>query len=150
MSNNTATDLTIPGDEFIAPERRPLIAEGAYEAQCIKIEKAYSHSSSRKLFLHFKIFDVKNFKNPPVLFMAMNDPGKKVSAATNYYKNWVIANGNRVPKRKDRMPLKVFQNGIFEVRVETVKPRFPDGEERPECFHYSVVRYIKRRLAGGN
>ena len=150
MRKDTDNDFTKLGDDFIAPEKRPLIPEGVYEAQCIKIERHRSHSSSKKIFFHFKIFDWMKLDDQPVLFMAMNDPGKKVSAATNYYKNWVVASGNKVPERKDRMSLKVFQNGMFEVRVETVKPKFPDGEEKPECFHYSVVRYIKRRLTSAN
>lgn len=150
MRKGTNNDFTKPGDDFIAPEKRPLITEKKYEAQCIKTEKAYSHSSSRKIFLHFKIVDWMNFDDPPVLFMAMNDPGSKPSAGTKYYQNWVIANGNKMPERGDRMSTRIFLNGMFEVYVETVRPKFPDGEEKPECFHYSIVRYIKRRLAGAN
>ncbi len=80
----------------------------------------------------------------------MNDPGSKPSVGTKYYQNWVIANGNKMPERRERMSSRVFLNGMFEVCVETVKPKFPDKEEKPECFHYSIVRYIKRRLTGAN
>jgi len=150
LKEDINNNITKHEDDFIAPEKRPLIPEGKYEAQCIKIEKGYSHSSSRKIFLHFKIVDWMNFDDPPVIFMAMNDPGRKVSVGTKYYQNWVIANGNRLPIRKDRMSPKIFLDGMFEVYVETVKPKFPDKEERPDCFHYSKVQYIKRRLAGAN
>ena len=44
------------------------------------------------------------------------------------------------------MPSKIFMNGIFEAVVRTVKPKFPDGTEKPEWFHYSIVDYLKRRL----
>lgn len=148
LREGTDNDITKLGDDFIAPEKRPLIPEGKYEAQCIKIEKGYSHSSSRKIFIHFKIVDWMNLDDPQILFMAMNDPGGKPSVGTKYYKNWVIANGNKTPERRNRMSMNVFRNQMFEVQVETVKPKFPDGEGMPECFHYSIVRYIKRRLTG--
>ena len=150
MKKDKRNELKKLEDDFIAPEKRPLIPERKYEAQCIKVDKHRSHSRSKKIFLKFKIFDGINFDNSPILFMAMNDPGDKVPVGTKYYENWVIANGNKVPARKDRMPLKVFLNGMFEVHVGTVKPKFPDGEEKPDCFHYSIVRYIKRKLTNAN
>jgi len=149
LKEDNNDDTKFEGD-FIAPEKRPLIDEGKHEAQCIKINTGRSHSSSKKIFLQFKILDWMTSDDPPTLFMAMNHPGGKPSVGTKYYKNWIIANGNKVPERKDRMFPKVFRNGIFEVQVETVKPKFPDGEEMPACFHYSIVRYIKRRLAGAS
>ena len=84
------------------------------------------------------------------LFMAMNlmdsktkRPFKKVPAGTKYYKNWIIANNNNRPSRHDRMSPRIFEKGIFEVSVKTVRPPYPDGKtELPEGHHYSVVDFI--------
>lgn len=136
-------------DSYVAKEPRPLIPEGIYQAQCIKIEKGYSHSSSRKIFIHFEVFNEGELENKVPLFLAMNDPGEKVSPGTKYYQNWVIANGNKAPRRNDRMSLKVFRKGLFLVHVGTVKPTLPESKkERPECFHYSIVRYIIKKVVG--
>ena len=132
-------------DEFYAGEKRPLIDAGLYEAKCIKIDKG-NYYTIPKLYLTFKIFDFMCFDVPPILFMAMNWPQGKVSPSTKYYQNWVIANGNKRPTRNNRMSARIFKNGMFEVIVETVKPKFPDRKEMPECFHYSIVKCIKRRL----
>ena len=138
-------------DSFIAGEKRPLIPEGKYNVQCIRIEKSYSHYKSLKMFLTFRIIDGPHMGID--LFMAMNlidsrtgKPFKTVPRGSKYYENWVIANNNYLPSRKNRMSSAIFKNGIFEVVVRTVKPKFPDGTEKPDCFYYSVIDYLKRRL----
>ncbi len=135
-------------NEFVADEQKPLIPEGEYQAECIKIDKGRSHSNAWKLFLKFKIYDWMNLDDNPILFMAMNYPTRKVPTGSKYYKNWVIANHNKVPKRGDRMPVKIFKFNFFKVRVRTVKPKYPDGKLMPECFHYSVVDFLIERETG--
>jgi hypothetical protein len=139
-------------DPFVADENRPLIPEGTYHAQCIRIEKGYSHYKSLKMFLRFKIID-NGPQMDTELFMAMNlldtktgKPFKKVPIGSKYYDSWVIANNNILPSRNDRMSSNIFRNVLFEVVVRTVKPKFPDGTEKPDCFYYSIVDYLKRRL----
>lgn len=139
-------------DDFVADEIRPLIPEGIYQVCCIQIEKGTSHFKSLKMFLGFKIVNPGQYMGA-ALFMAMNlintktgKPFKQVPVGSKYFEQWVIANKNINPSRNDRMSSKVFINGIFEAVVRTVKPKFPDGSEKPECFHYSVVDYLKKRL----
>ncbi len=86
--------------------------------------------------------------------MAMNlidtktgKPFKKVPRGSKYFEQWVIANNNIQPSRKDRMSSAIFKNGIFEAVVRTVKPKFPDGTEKPKCFHYSIVDYLKGKVS---
>lgn len=129
----------------------PLIPEGRYIAQCIHCERGQSHYLSLKLFLTFRIIWGEFMETE--LFMAINlidsrtkRPFKKVPIGSKYYKSWVIANANRRPNRTDRMTPSIFKNGIFEVSVRTVRPKYPDGKaEMPDGFHYSIVDFIIRR-----
>ena len=139
-------------DDFEADETRPLIPEGSYQVCCIRIEKGASHFRSLKMFLRFKIVNPGQYFETE-LFMAMNlidtktgKPFKKVPRGSKYFEQWVIANNNIHPRRKDRMSSTIFKNSVFEAIVRTVKPKFPDGTEKPECFHYSVVDYLKGKV----
>jgi hypothetical protein len=139
-------------DSIIADEGRHLITEGRYQAQCISYEKGRPFPNSLKLFLHFKIADGKYFETP--LFMAINlmdsktgKPIKRARSGTKYCQNWIIANYYNQPSRGQPMNPKNFLNGVFEVLVRTVKPKFPDGTEKPSCFHYSIINSLIRRLA---
>ena len=140
-------------DSFDAGDNiRALIREGFYLVQCLGCEKGQSHRNSSKLFLWFKIIDGEHLGEK--LFMAINmidpktkAPYKPFPEGSKYYQSWVIANNNQKPQRGDRMSAKIFKGGIFEAYVRTVKPQFPDKTEKPECFYYSVVDYLKRRTA---
>lgn len=140
-------------EDFVADEIRPLIPEGTYQVCCIRIEKGTSHFRSLKMFLGFKIVDPGEYMGTE-LFMAMNlidtktaKPFKKVPRGAKYFEQWVIANKNIHPRRNDRMSPAIFKNGVFKAVVRTVRPKFPDGTEKPECFHYSVIDYLKGKLS---
>ena len=140
-------------EDFEADETRPLIPEVSYHVCCIRIEKGASHFRSLKMFLIFKIVTPGQYMDTE-LFMAINlidtktgKPFKKVPCGSKYFEQWVIANRNINPGRKDRMSSKIFKDGVFEAVVKTVKPKFEDGTEKPECFHYSIVAYLKRKLS---
>jgi hypothetical protein len=152
LNKNIQTEDEQKEEDFVADEIRPLIPEGTYQVCCIKIEKGASHFRSLKMFLIFKIVTPGQYMDTE-LFMAMNlidtktgKPFKKVPRGSKYFEQWVIANNNIHPRRKDRMSPAIFKNGIFEAVVRTVKPKFPDGTEKPESFHYSVVDYLKGKV----
>ena len=140
-------------DSFLADEnRRILLPEHFYQVQCTSYEKGHSHRNALKLFLWFKIIDGVHMGK--ALFMAINlidpktkAPYKPFPQGSKYYEQWVIANYNKKPSRRDQMSPKIFKDGIFEAYVRTVKPLFPDRTEKPECFHYSIIDYLKRRTA---
>lgn len=139
-------------EDFEAEETRPLIPEGTYQVCCFRIEKAASHFRSLKMFLGFKIVNAGQHMGTE-LFMAMNmintktgKPFKIVPRGSKYFEQWVIANRNINPARHDRMSSSIFKNGIFNAVVRTVKPNFPDGTEKPDCFHYSIIDYLKERI----
>lgn len=140
-------------DNLFADESWPLIPEGIYQVSCVHIEKAASHFKALKMFLHFKIVTPGQYMGTE-LFMAMNlintktnKPFKQVPRGSKYFEQWVLANNNIFPMRNDRMSSKIFLNGVFEAVVRTVKPKFQDGTDKPDSFHYSIVGYMKRRLA---
>lgn len=129
---------------FEAGEDRPLIPAGIYEVQCIGVEKGIFCFGSFKIFLKFKIISPSEYSDTE-LFMAMNQY-KKVPPNSKYYKAWVIANGNIKPARKDRMPTAIFKGHSFEAVVKTSKPKHEDKTEMHDCFHYSVIAYLKERI----
>lgn len=132
-------------DEGIeAGEERPLIPEGTYGVQCIDAVKGIFQHGSFKIFLKFKITS-PSIHQGTELFMAMNQY-KKVPPGSKYYKQWVIANGYIKPGRKDRMPTAIFKNHYFEAVVRTVKPKHEDKSAMPDCFNYSVIAYLKKRI----
>jgi hypothetical protein len=69
-------------------------------------------------------------------------PGSK----SVYYRAWVVANRGRPPLRGQEMSFEVFRNGLFRIRVRTVKT---DRRQRPlpPCLRYSVVDALLERLA---
>jgi hypothetical protein len=127
-----------------AGEMLPLIPEREYRVQCIAVEKDIFNFGSLKFFLKFIIMPPSKYEGTKI-FMAMNQY-KKVPPGSKYYEQWVIANGNIKPVRKDRMSPAIFKNLCFEAVVRTVKPKFKDGSEKPDCFHYSVIDYLKKRI----
>ena len=139
-------------DDFVADENRPHIPDGTYQVCFIRVEERTSHHNSLKMYLWFKIVNCIEHTDTE-LFMAMNlldsktgKRFKKVPRASKYYEQWVIANNNKLPSRNDRMSPQIFKGALFEGVVKTVKPEFADGTAKPDCFHYSIVHYLKRRL----
>lgn len=138
-------------ESYIAKEAYPLIQEGTYKVQCRNVEKNYSHNKALKMFLIFRIIDgphagIELFMAISLMDSRTGKPFKKVPRGSKYFQNWVIANRDRLPNRNDRMTSKIFKDAIFEAVVRIVKPKFPDGTDKPECFRYSIVDYLKKRL----
>lgn len=137
-------------DSFIADDRRPLIPENEYLAQCIEF-RVIRYFDSYRLRLWFKIIEGQYSDTILEMFLNLMDGKtgnrfKSVPPASNYYKNWCIANYCRQPGRRDRMTPKIFLNGIFRVKVRSATPRYPNSKERmPDGMQYSVVAYLIRR-----
>ena len=129
---------------FEAGEERPLIPEGAYGVQCVGFKTDIFCFGSFKIFLKFKIISPGEYKDTE-LFMVIPQY-KKVPPGSKYYKQWVIANGNVKPARKDRMPTAIFKGYSFEAVVKTAKPKYEDKTAMPDCFNYSIIAYLKKRI----
>jgi len=164
VSNNDSMDYQTGGEEqkrvyviepsrddgFTADDRRPLIPEGDYLTQCIEA-RVIKYYDTQRLRLFYKILEGKYADVILEQFLNLMDGKtgsrfKKVPPASNYYKNWFIANYCRQPERRDRMPYKVFLNGIFRVRVRNAHPKYPNSREKmPEGMQYSVISYLIKR-----
>ncbi len=138
-------------ENLMADEQRILIPEGVYQVNCIRIEES-NYMGSFKLYIHFKIINCKGHQNKD-LYMAINMTDckskkhfNKVPRGSKYFEQWVIANKNKFPSMDDKMSPQLFINGNFEAVVRNVKPKFKDRTDKPECFHYSIVDYLKKRL----
>jgi hypothetical protein len=140
------------GEELIAGEDRKLIPEGKYSAQCIDVKREMvgqrtnkgTFARTPKIILKFKLLEgqVQGEEIP----MYINADYKPFPAGSKFYQCWVIAKG-RKPARRDRLTLEVFKDHIFTVGVKTVKPKFEDGTEKPECLWYSRVDEIYEKQA---
>jgi hypothetical protein len=132
----------------IAPDTHPLIIPGVFPAVCLKYEpfRHFRYPKTRKLHLHFQVFhddsDPKNYTDLSRFLNYSRTPGR----GSDYYKEWVIANGGNPPKRKDRMSPKIFVEKIFDVRVRTVK-QDRDSDPLHRNLRYSVVGKILRLVA---
>lgn len=142
--------MTDRDDNFVADDQRPLIPEGEYLAQCIEL-KVIRYFDSHRLRLWFKILEGQHADTILELFLNLMDGKtgakfKSVPPATNYYKNWFIANRCRPPERRDRMSHKIFYEGIFRVQVRNAYPKYPNSRQRmPDGMQYSVVSYLIKR-----
>ena len=142
--------MTDRDDGFIADDKRLLIPEAEYLAQCIEL-KVIRYFDSQRLRLWFKILEGKYTETILEHFLNLMDGKtgnrfKSVPPASNYYKNWCIANYCRQPERRDRMSYRIFMNGIFRVQVRNAYPRFPNSRQRmPEGLQYSVISYLIKR-----
>ena len=137
-------------DVFIADDQRPLIPEGEYLAQCIEL-RVIPYFDTQRMRLRFKILEGQHADTILEMFINLIDGKtgsrfKSVPPASNYYKNWCVANYCRQPVRRDRMSPKIFYEGIFRVQVRTAYPKYPNSRQRmPDGMQYSVVDYLIRR-----
>lgn len=129
-------------EDFICGEDyRPLIPNGAYQAQCFKYDSSFLLGKARKLFLHFRIIEPGEHHGANV-FMAFNMPyDHKIKQGSKYYKTWVMVNGWAKPSRRTKMSPRLFLNKVYKVKTRVVKPSH-NGKEMPQAFWYSVVDSI--------
>ncbi len=97
--------------------------------------------------LHFQPIDGAFVGTPLERFFSVNkrrDPETKrmrehpVGRNSIYLREWTIANQDRPPHRRERMPLSKFFGKVFSVRVRTIE-RTWDGLEHPASLRYSTV-----------
>jgi hypothetical protein len=137
-------------------EHRTKIPPGRYELYCIKAAKAEiwhegkgGWGKSGKMLLWFEVFQGEHTGKLLPMFLTLGGNGK-IPQGSKYFVSWCIANGLRRPARgrlKEMGPSK-FLNKIFEGEVVDVKPRWHNGREQPDLFHYSRVDVLYELLAG--
>jgi len=124
-------------------DRTPiLIEQGEYEAQCIAYKEFRQFGGKQKLCLEWD-FSISGGQGI-ILPQYFNMEHKTFKDNTKYHTDWVIANNLIRPARPTRayMSPKIFINVIGIVSVKTCKPKFGNGKEKPDVFHYSVVECL--------
>lgn len=120
----------------------PRYPAGVYDAQCVA-GGIYRDPQFRawKAVLKFRIL----LSGKPVWGFFHMGRRERATAGrrSNYWRAWVIANGDG-PRRRQVLSPRVFKGKIFEVRIEDVTKRF-DQSEHPEGAIYSTVKEIIRR-----
>jgi hypothetical protein len=123
--------------------------DAKYEALCISYNFGFITGKYRKLFMIFKITSPGSYHGKEIMKIYNMPTNKPISMASNYYKDWVLVNGNHKPARIDRLSPKIFRNKILIIKTRTSRPRHNNKQEMPEDFWYSIVDYISE-VATGN
>lgn len=132
-------------------EHRTKVPAGRYLLKCIKAEKTKiwhqgtgGWGGSEKVVLWFEITGGEHSGKVVPMFLPLQKDkyGKttgKVPQGSHYFTYWVIANGLKWPERArlKEMPVSKFVDKVFEGEVVDVKPKWNNGKEQPELFHYS-------------
>ena len=158
VERNTTVSTTVPapterGDwsPVFDSDPRPLIPEGDYLCLCTGGKKFYNPMFKREVaVLHFQPIDGVFVGTPLERFFSVNkrrDPETKrmreypVGRNSIYLREWTIANQDRPPRRRDRLPLSKFFGKVFSVRVETIAQAW-DGRFHPSSLRYSKVASV--------
>ena len=118
---------------------RPLISEGEYEAACVRQKRVWLQMYRREvLVLSFEIFEGQHAGIRIDRFYPVR---KHIGQGSNYYREWVLANGNLRPRRRDRLTSKKFLRKLFRIQVRTVSTGW-DGRSLSAGTRYSRVDRI--------
>ena len=117
----------------------PCVPEGGYEAVCTKATK-YSNPRFKRdeIALTFKLSDGPYAGIELRRFYSAKTAGRRRS---NYYREWIIANGGAAPSARQQMPYRKFKGKLFKIRVGTVLTD-ASQEKLPTSVQYSKVAAI--------
>lgn len=144
--HGTASDWS-PVFEF---EPRPLIPDGNYVCLCLGGRKFYNPMFKREVaVLRFQPIDGAFVGTPLERFFPVTKRFDRklkrmreyVGRNSTYLREWTIANQDKPPRRRDRMPLSKFFGKVFLVQLETIE-RAWDGRLHPSSLRYSKVAAI--------
>ncbi len=124
-----------------------LIAPGEYVARCVHAER-YVHPQFKRLIGCLHLVVVEGVARGATLkrFYAL---ANEISPNSAYAREWVIANGGKKPRRSDRLPLRLFEDKMFRIEVQTVI--FDrTGEALDDHLQYSKVARILGLLSTDN
>ena len=133
--------------EIVCHDDRPRIEPGEY--------LAYSRRSRTYFDAHFKrwtcmvVFDVlaadgvETIATVPWWMNLGSEKKPKAGRRTDYYREWIRANGAQAPARNDRMVPSIFTKRICRVAIADVGPApTRKGKPAPPHVPYSVVTGI--------
>jgi len=135
-------------------EPRILIPEeGWYPARATDYEAKRYGGWGEKLIVLWMVFtskDKSSFKMLNRYYNLQRDMGKRLKFGPlhDYRKDWVAANGGRLPVDRSRLPPAIFQGNMFLVEVLTVK-RDSKGRPLSSSFYWSKIGRVIRPIEEG-
>ena len=139
-------DHVNPGEPRILIPR-----EGSYPAQFNGYESKHYGLWGEKLVFQWKVFTSKDKDAFTMLNRYYNlarDGGGRLKFGDfhDYRRDWVRANGGRLPMVRSKLPLSIFQEHLFLIEVVTVHY---DNQRRPlsSTLHWSKISMVIRPLA---
>ena len=142
--------------EDVSPSRpgwlKPRIPPGRYTVafDSFRTEKFYKNGKASKLVLNFQVIDIGEFFETPLqryyqVAEIGEKPGKggsfKAKGQTSDFMREYVYCFNYVPKRRDRIPMEVWQRHGYKVKVKDVKYN-ANQDKMPELLCYSVIDKI--------
>ncbi len=123
---------------------RPKVEPGIWDAECVETRVYYDRQFRRWVCrLRFSLLETGE---KLVGFLNLGGGDKpRPGPRSEYRRAWIIATG-RQPRKRERMPDKVFAGKLFEVEVKDITKRF-DQSNHSEAEIYSTVKRILRRMA---
>ncbi len=136
-------ERTLESEDGWAPEydETPLVLvpDGVYQAMCFHSTSFWHRGFKRRVIqLNFKVVDGEFFGIRLARYYAGVE---KVGRGSAYFREYVIADGGLVPRRRDRLSLLKFRKKVFHVRTRTVA-NTRNGSSYPSSLRYSVVDAI--------
>jgi hypothetical protein len=128
-------------------EPRVLIEEGVWPARWLRRE-AKVYGWGEKLIFHWEVFmafDKSRFVNLSGYYTAKRDRANRFyfGPLHNYRKDWIAANGGKVPLDPSKLPLSVWQERLFLVEVVTVRHDSKGRPLSPSLYYSKIDRVIR-------
>ncbi len=121
----------------------PRYEPGEYEVRCTEA-KYYRDPRFRRLVCRLRCVLITDPEREVYGFLNLGTEAKpQAGRGSNYWKAWVIANGE-APRKRQVLSVRAFVSKIFLVRIGDVEKRM-DGVEHSELEKYSVIQEIISR-----
>ena len=119
-----------------------LIPPDTYDGVCVSQKVYKQYKGLKKLCLEWEV-ELMN-GNTVKLPQHFNLKYTSFKNTTKYYTAFVIANESRKPTRRtlNYMSPKLFLGLKAVLQIKTTIPRFDNGTDKPEVFHYSIVSEV--------
>lgn len=133
-------------------ESRPLIEEGVWPAQYLRKEGIPPGRYGEKLYVWWKVFmsldKGRSVVLPRYYNIERNKGGRpKFGHHHAFRRDWVQSNDGRLPLEPNKLPLSIWERGLFRVEVVTV--RKSDDGPLPPSLYWSRIGRIVGPLAEG-
>ena len=138
--------------ETYSPEDRPRIAAGENGPVFIEPHRPHLKPGTREMYCRKAILVSKFGRSVAVLTFIdplNNDEvhyylNASAGCGTKYFAAWVLANGGKRPRNRQRLVVSIFKGKFFEVRIGETRQTY-DKKKLKQGEGYSIVTDIIRR-----